>query len=146
MKILMVFFNIFLYKNCSIEAQLTSKDNNLNKIDTIPAANAFTQRLQLIWQKIYMRRFLKIFQYIFLRKNAPPPLPNVATPYPRRSWFEQTWMYITWGSFLIRFNFICQLVIEKKNFKMSIKFPYFRAISPLSRGGPSFEQTWISLA
>lgn len=82
MKILMVFFNIFLYKNCSIEAQLTSKDNNLNKIDTIPAANAFTQRLQLIWQKIYMRRFLKIFQYIFLRKNAPPPSPMWPHPTP----------------------------------------------------------------
>lgn len=78
MKILMVFFNIFLYKNCSIEAQLTSKDNNLNKIDTIPAANAFT----LIWQKIYMRRFLKIFQYIFLRKNAPPPSPMWPHPTP----------------------------------------------------------------
>lgn len=58
-------------------------------------------------QMVFQRKFSKDFQYIFLCKNlsyncGPTLLPGI-----------KIWIYTTWGSFLLSYNFIDQMIFEK---------------------------------
>lgn len=79
-------------------------------------------------------RFFSIYSYV----NSCPLIPIVARPFPRGSWFEQTWIYSTWGPFHTSFSFLGLLVSGKKILHIPMKKSNPNCGPMLLRG---FEQT-----
>ena len=72
----------------------------------------------------------------------------LAPPYPRGSWFEQNWIYTTWGWFRMSFIFPSPVVLEKKIFKdffyIFLCKTWSAILAPSFPQGSSFERIYIT--
>lgn len=91
---------------------------------------ASTQVSTLQAKFVLRRRFVKVFLYLFLRKNSTqPPTPNIVNPiFLQGSWFKNTWIYTTWAYFSGQMVFEKIKKIKCNNFSIFIISPWKREL------------------
>ena len=96
-----------------------------------------------VWLKLAVlekKKFMKFCQHILLFRSYLLLGKRRGLP------FEQIWIHITKGCFVLSLDEIGPLALEKKILKFCQCIFAILKLSPLRKGrGPSFEQTWIPI-